>query len=45
MSDDTKLQYKALMALREKNGVTITDKDLKDNYDKMMDNYLYGDNN
>lgn len=44
MSDDTKLQYKALMALREKNGVTITDKDLKDNYDKMMDNYLYGDN-
>ena len=44
IDEDDKIQYKALIALREKYGVTITDSDLKDNYDKMMDNYLYGNN-
>ena len=42
LKDDTKAQYKALIELREKYGLTFNDEDVKDQYDNAVNNWLYG---
>lgn len=39
--DDKKIQYKALIALREKYGLSFNDDDIKSQYDTAVNNWLY----
>ena len=41
--DDNKLQYKALIDLREKYGISFNDEDIKSQYDNAVNNWLYGE--
>lgn len=41
LSDDAKLQYKALIELRKDYGITINDEDLNTYYDNAVNNWLY----
>ena len=42
IKDDTKAQYKALIELRKKYGLTFNDDDVKSQYDTAVNNWLYG---
>lgn len=41
MDDDSKMQYKALIELREKYGLKFNDDDIKAQYDNAVNNWLY----
>ena len=43
ISDDSKLQYKALIALRKEYGIVINDETLNTYYDNAVNNWLYGE--
>ncbi len=42
LEEDDKAQYKALIELREKYGLTFNDDDIKSQYDTAVNNWLYG---
>ena len=43
--EDTKAEYKALIALREEYGLKINDDEIQSQYDTAVNNWLYGDSN
>ena len=42
IQEDTKAEYKALIELREKYGLTFNDEEIKNQYDTAVNNWLYG---
>jgi len=42
IKDDTKIEYKAMIKLREDYGLTFNDDDIKRQYDNAVNNWLYG---
>ena len=42
LEEDTKAEYKAMIELREKYGLTFNDDDIKRQYDNAVNNWLYG---
>ena len=42
IKEDTKAEYKALIELREKYGLTFNDDEIKSQYDTAVNNWLYG---
>ena len=41
--DDKKIEYKAMIELREKYGLKFNDDDVKTQYDNAVNNWLYGE--